>query len=120
MPSNYVLRVVALAAAGAAAVNALPLGAACGAARGGRRAVVVLLVASPLIGSAWPGLVYHFREAPSAAKVDLGEIAHNQKATLAAFGLDGDITHEDLRRDADGDRSGGVDAAGRARPRRRR
>ncbi len=30
-----------------------------------------MVVASTVIGSAWPALVYHFREAPSAAKVDL-------------------------------------------------
>jgi uncharacterized membrane protein (UPF0182 family) len=53
-------------------------------------ALVVLVAASAVVGSAWPALVYHFREAPSAAKVDLGEIANNQKATLAAFDLDGD------------------------------
>ena len=41
--------------------------------------------------SSWPALVYHFQEAPSAAKVDLDEIAHNQKATLAAFDLDRDV-----------------------------
>jgi hypothetical protein len=51
-----------------------------------------MLIASLVVGSAWPGLVYHFREAPSAAKLDLNEIANNQKATLAAFGLDGDVT----------------------------
>jgi uncharacterized protein len=55
-------------------------------------ALVLLVVASSVIGSAWPGLVYHFREAPSAAKLDLSEIVNNQKATLAAFNLDGNIT----------------------------
>ncbi|HET6876286.1 MAG TPA: UPF0182 family protein [Jatrophihabitans sp.] len=54
--------------------------------------LVVAVLAVELIGSAWPGLLYHFREAPSAAKLDLTEIARNQKATRAAFGLDGDIS----------------------------
>ena len=52
--------------------------------------VVALLVG--VVGSAWPGLVYRFRESPSAASLDLDEIAHNQQATLAAFGLDGSVT----------------------------
>ena len=51
-----------------------------------------MVVASVLVGSAVPALVYKFREAPSAAKVDLSEIAHNQKATGAAFDLDQNIT----------------------------
>jgi uncharacterized protein len=45
-----------------------------------------------VVGSAWPALEYHYREAPSAAKLDLSEIAHNQQATRAAFGLNGDVT----------------------------
>jgi uncharacterized membrane protein (UPF0182 family) len=54
--------------------------------------LVVAVVATQLIGTAWPGLLYHFREAPSAATLDLGEISNNIKATKAAFGLDGDVT----------------------------
>ena len=55
-------------------------------------ALALMLVASAVVGTAWPALVYHFREAPSQATADLGEIAHNQKATLAAFGLDSNVT----------------------------
>jgi uncharacterized membrane protein (UPF0182 family) len=54
-------------------------------------ALGVLVVAALVVGSAWPALEYHYREAPSAAKLDLSEIAHNQQATRAAFGLDGDV-----------------------------
>ncbi|MGN6129054.1 MAG: UPF0182 family protein [Nocardioidaceae bacterium] len=53
--------------------------------------VVVVVVCAAVIGSAVPSLVYRLREAPSAAKVDLPEIAHNQKATRTAFGLEGDV-----------------------------
>ena len=88
LPSKYVLMGIALVAAVILAVNAF---------RASRVRVLlaslaVVLIASPIVGSAWPGLVYHYREAPSAAKVDLAEIAHNQKATRSAFGLDGDVT----------------------------
>ncbi len=88
LPSKYVLLAVALVGAGVLFANAW---------RGGRVRVlagvaVVMLAASAVIGSAWPGLLYHFREAPSAAKLDAGEIANNQKATLAAFGLNGNVT----------------------------
>ncbi|WP_222432143.1 UPF0182 family protein [Leekyejoonella antrihumi] len=51
----------------------------------------VLVAAALVVGTAWPSLVYRLREQPSAAQVDLPEIANNQKATLAAFGLDGDV-----------------------------
>ncbi len=54
--------------------------------------LVLMVVAAAVVGSAVPALVYHFREAPSAAQVDLSQIVHNQKATLAAYDLDGDMT----------------------------
>lgn len=88
IPSKYVLLVLALIAAGALLANAFRWGRV----RVLAATVVVMLVASPLLGSVWPGLLYHYRESPSAAKADLPEIAHNQKATLAAFGLDGAVT----------------------------
>ena len=53
--------------------------------------LIVAAIALPVIGSAWPGLVFHYREAPSAAKLDSSEIANNEHATRAAFGLDGDV-----------------------------
>ncbi|MGZ4436000.1 MAG: UPF0182 family protein [Nocardioidaceae bacterium] len=88
LPALAIMAVIALLGAVALAVNA---------ARASRLRVLagvvaLVLVAGAVIGSAVPSLVYRFREAPSAAKVDLPEIAHNQKATLAAFGLDGHIT----------------------------
>lgn len=88
LPSKYVLIAVALVCAAALVANAFRA----------RRvrivagAIAAMVVAVLVAGTAWPGLVYHFREAPSAAQVDLGEIAHNQEATLAAFGLDGNVT----------------------------
>jgi hypothetical protein len=88
LPSKYVLMAVAIA--GAAAVLAIAL-------FGGRVRTLVgvcalLVVITAVVGSAWPSLVYQFRESPSAAKLDLGEIARNQTATLAAFGLNRDVT----------------------------
>lgn len=53
--------------------------------------IVVTVIATQLVGTAWPGLLMHFREAPSAAKLDLGEIANNVAATKSAFGLNGDV-----------------------------
>jgi uncharacterized membrane protein (UPF0182 family) len=88
LPSKYVLMAIAIACAFVLVTNALV-------ARRVRAlvgALVVMVVAVGIFGSAWPGLLYHFREAPSAAKVDAAEIADNQKATLDAFGLDGDVT----------------------------
>lgn len=46
------------------------------------------VVATLLLGSAWPALVQRFREVPSAATVDLPQIRRNQAATAAAFGLE--------------------------------
>ena len=94
LPSKYAMMGIALACA-VALVTAAFLAErvpALGGVRVLAGAVCVMLVAAGVIGSAWPGLVSHFGEGPSAAKVDLGEIANNQKATLAAFGLTGDIT----------------------------
>ncbi len=88
LPSKYVLMSVALVcAAGLLASAFLRVRV-----RGLVAAVSLMVAAVLLAGVAWPSLLYHFREAPSAAKLDLGEIAHNQKATLDAFGLSGDVT----------------------------
>ena len=100
LPSKDVLTAVALVCALALLANAVVAG------RGGKPArlrrlgrvrvvagaLVLVVAASSLFGSGWPALVYHFREAPSAATVDRSEIVNNQKATLAAFDLDGDVS----------------------------
>ncbi len=88
LPGSYVLMATAIVCAVALLANALFTGRVR--VLGG--ALAAMVVVSSLVGSAVPGLLYHFREAPSAAKVDLSEITHNQQATLAAFGLDRDIT----------------------------
>jgi uncharacterized membrane protein (UPF0182 family) len=88
LPSKYALMGIAIAAALALFANALFAGRVR--ILGGT--LVLTVIALTVLGTAWPGLLYHFREAPSAASLDLGEITHNQQATLAAFGLDGDIT----------------------------
>jgi hypothetical protein len=87
LPSRYALAVIAILGAAALVYNALRRNRI----RSLAGTVVVLVVAALLIGSVWPSLLYTYREAPSAAKVDLAEIAHNHKATLAAFGLNGDV-----------------------------
>jgi uncharacterized membrane protein (UPF0182 family) len=100
LPSLYVLTAVAFVAGLALLANAvladrvLPLGRFTprGRVRLVAGALVAVLAASAVFGSAWPALVYRFQEAPSAAKVDLSLIADNQKATLAAFDLDRDVT----------------------------
>ncbi len=95
LPGAYVLTAVAVIGALALLMNALFAGHGrrfVGRMRGLAGTVVLVVVASTVVGTAWSGLLYHFREAPSAAKVDLGEIAHNQKATRTAFGLDGNVT----------------------------
>ena len=79
MPSKYVLTAVAIVCALALLANAISAGrasapavfpalAACGCSPA---ALVVVVVASTVVGSALPALVYKFREAPSAAKLDL-------------------------------------------------
>ncbi|MFN8196245.1 MAG: UPF0182 family protein [Nocardioidaceae bacterium] len=55
-------------------------------------AVAAMVVASLLLGTAWPALVHRFREQPSASSVELTSIARNQEATLEAFGLAGKVT----------------------------
>jgi len=99
LPGKYVLVIVATSCAVALLANAVfpghpPAGRFP---RLGRTRVIagtlcVLALAAQVIGSAWPALAYHFQEAPSAARVDISDIANNQKATLAAFGLAGDVT----------------------------
>ncbi|MCW2495045.1 UPF0182 family protein [Jatrophihabitans sp.] len=100
LPSLVTLTIVAfvlalvLLANGLLAESILPLGRFTprGRVRVIALALVPMLIASAVIGSAWPGLVYKYREAPSAASLDLSEIVHNQTATNAAFDLDDDIT----------------------------
>ena len=93
LPGKYVLVVIALLGAVALVINAL-LG---GRVRALGAVLVVMIVSTLVIGSAAPALLYRFREAPSAATLDLNEIRNNQKATLAAFGLDGDVTTQPYR-----------------------
>ena len=88
LPARDVLVVLAILCAAALLINAVRI-------RRTRMVVAalgVMVIAAPVIGSGWPAAVYRLQEAPSAAQVDLGEIADNQHATLAAFGLDGDVT----------------------------
>jgi uncharacterized protein len=54
--------------------------------------VLVLFVASYLLGSLYPSLVHRYREQPSAATLDRTTIARNQAATLSAFGLDHQVS----------------------------
>ena len=94
LPGKYVLVSVAALCAVALLANAVLAGRVrpFGRIRTLATALVVLVAASAVVGSAWPALEFHYREAPSAAKLDLDEIAHNQQATRTAFGLDGDVT----------------------------
>ncbi|MEO9140312.1 MAG: UPF0182 family protein [Jatrophihabitans sp.] len=97
VPSKYVLMTIAIVCAAALLANAVIPDRirlfgrirAFGRVRVIAGALVVLVASSTLFGSEWPALVNHYQEAPSAAKVDLPEVAHNQKATRAAFGLKG-------------------------------
>ncbi len=103
--TSDIMTVVALVGALVLAVNAV---------RASRLRVlagvaVLVVLAAAVIGSGVPALVYRLREAPSAAKLDLPEIAHNQRATLAAFGLAGDVTTKPF------DTSSTVDAAAASR-----
>ncbi|MBO0810584.1 MAG: UPF0182 family protein, partial [Microlunatus sp.] len=88
LPALYALAVIALVCAAALVANAVRV----------RRVrlligvVVLAVIAAQVVGTAVPGLVYRYREAPSAASLDLGEISNNLKATRTAFGLDGDVT----------------------------
>jgi uncharacterized protein len=54
--------------------------------------VVAMYIASFVLGSLWPSLVHRYREQPSAATLDRTTIERNQAATLAAFGLDHQVT----------------------------
>ncbi len=95
LPAAYVLMSLAILGAAALIVNAVAVGRGrrmLGHVRGYVSVVALFVVVALLAGSAWPGLLFHFREAPSASKLDLPEIKHNQQATRAAFGLDGDVT----------------------------
>ena len=85
LPGKYILMTIAILGAVVLLLNAFTKSRA----RFIAGSLVVLLLAAAAVGSAWPALLYHFRESPSAAKLDLTEIANNQKATLAAFGLTG-------------------------------
>lgn len=91
LPGRYVLTAIAILGAVALLVSAFTSSRA----RVIAGALVLLVIAAGIAGYAWPALLQHFREAPSAAKLDLGEIRDNEQATLAAFGLDGDITTVD-------------------------
>ena len=97
LPGKYVLMSISIVVAVFLLVNGILAGRLLGRFRMGRvralaLAAVVMIAFTAIVGSAWTGLLYHFGEAPSAAKVDLGEISRNQQATLSAFGLDGDVT----------------------------
>jgi uncharacterized protein len=54
--------------------------------------VAVVYVASFVLAGLWPSLVHRYREQPSAATLDRPTIERNQAATLAAFGLDHQVT----------------------------
>jgi uncharacterized membrane protein (UPF0182 family) len=58
--------------------------------------VVVLYAASYLLGGWYPSLVHRYRELPSAATLDRTMIERNQAATLAAFGLDHQVTTQEF------------------------
>lgn len=87
LPAKYVLVVIALVLAALAVANAVRR---CRV-RWLAATLVLITVTTTLLSSTIPGLYFHFREAPSASKVDLGEISHNIAATRAAFGLDSDV-----------------------------
>lgn len=87
LPGAYVLMVVLLLAAAALVANAF-LGARFRVLGG---ALILALVVTTAASSTIPNLFFHYREAPSAAKLDLNEIRDNQAATRDAFAL-GDVT----------------------------
>jgi uncharacterized membrane protein (UPF0182 family) len=88
LPAKYVLVAIAILGAIALVINAFVIMRV--------RLLAAVVVVAALVawvgGSAVPGLVFHYREAPSAAQLDLGEIANNEHATRAAYGLNGDVT----------------------------
>ena len=88
LPATYVLVAIAILGSIALLINAFVITRV-------RVLAVVVVVAAILAwvgGSAVPGLVFHYRESPSAATLDLSEITNNENATRTAFGLNGDIT----------------------------
>ncbi|GGB45151.1 UPF0182 protein [Flexivirga endophytica] len=87
LPSKDTMVVIAVLGAAALVVNGLAVGRA----RMLAGSLAALVVAALVVGIGWPKLVYRLREAPSAAQVDLPEIAQNQRATRTAFGLDGNV-----------------------------
>ena len=88
LPGMYPLIVIAVVCAGVLLANGFLM----------RRfrflagSLAVMVVGALVIGTAWPSFVYRVIEKPSAATRDLPEIAHNQQATLTAFGLR-DVVH---------------------------
>jgi uncharacterized membrane protein (UPF0182 family) len=56
--------------------------------------LAAMAVAATLVGGVWPTLVYRYREQPSASTLDRTSIEHNQAATMAAFGLDHEVTSQ--------------------------
>jgi uncharacterized membrane protein (UPF0182 family) len=103
LPSKYVLMAIAVVCAVALLANALLVDSAAPTGVLGRLAalgrvrllggvLVLMLVASTVIGSVWPQMLYHYRESPSTATLDRSEISHNLTSTMAAFGLDGNVT----------------------------
>ena len=88
IPSKDVMVVLALLCAAVLVANAFVLGRT----RMLAGTLAAIVVAALVVGVGWPKLVYRLREAPSQAQVDLPEIARNQRATLAAFGLKNNVT----------------------------
>jgi uncharacterized membrane protein (UPF0182 family) len=87
LPARTILVVVAVLCAALLFAN-VGLGRLRWAALG----LVVLYGASYLLGSLYPSLVHRYREQPSAATLDRTTIERNQAATMAAFGLDHQVT----------------------------
>ncbi len=88
IPGTVPLVVLALVCGGLLLANVLVMGRF----RFVLGSLALMVVGALLIGTAWPALVYQLVEKPSAATRDLSEIAHNEQATRAAFGL-GNVVH---------------------------
>jgi uncharacterized protein len=73
--------------------------------------VIGLYAASYVLGSLYPSLVHRYREQPSAATLDRTTIERNQAATLAAFGLDHQVTTQEFGTGASASTSAGTSAA---------
>lgn len=87
MPAKLVLMGVAVGCATLLLANVVV--------RGRALLVIPLLTMATawvLVGVAWPAAFHRFREQPSAATLNLSQIARNQQATLAAYGLDHGVT----------------------------